>query len=154
MINKNLFRGFGELLENDVIHKNIHFNGTRTPRDTDIRLHSICDNWFNEKFDIRARSSCIFVTQSREQAASYVSDIKFLKKVIPYPPYSCIFSTKVFDLYDLEFDVDFSKSEAELEEYVYTWLSSKDYQLVDNIEKIPDFSGEIMIFCESFYTRD
>ncbi|WP_140158847.1 hypothetical protein [Acinetobacter pittii] len=154
MINVNLFRGFTNLVQNGVLHTNIHFNGTRKPRDTDPIIHEICNEWFFEKFGIYARSSCIFVTQNREQAANYVSDRGCLKKVLPQSPCKYIFSTNVSDLYDLEFRIDLKKEYSELKSDIYNWLDEKDYKIVDNISEIPRFDGEIMLFCEYFYVED
>lgn len=90
---KMLYRGFDVRFEVQLI-ENVFRNSPRPPRDTNTHNHNNADEWFQEQFGIRARSTTLICSTSIEQAKHYGI---CLMQIEPLPPYRLIFSRNVVD---------------------------------------------------------
>lgn len=73
----------------------IKVNKNRTPTNSSIRVHNASDQWFYEKFGIKARSQSTFTTSSNRVAKDY--GFPFL--IFPVGNFEVIWSRKVDDLF-------------------------------------------------------
>lgn len=134
----NLYRGFIEPLTS-IEQLNIFHSTPRTPRDTDLTIHSLADAWFLEKFGVKARSATLICSTNRSQASSY----GYMYKIIPIEPFSIIYSPNVIDFYEHHNEVSSTSPHA-----IRDWLESKGYRQVIDIGEIdPSFLGEVMVSC-------
>lgn len=146
-----LYRGFAENVNEGVV-KNPYRSIARKPKDTHPNVHNIADAWFEEKFDIKARSRTIFCSTDREQAQTYgkTFEVSFPEKA----DYKLLFSCNVADFTEIMFDPinkNFDLSESSNAVRIVDWLESKQYQVVSCINELPrDFLGEVMVDCEVY----
>ena len=148
------YRAFGSLINNGV-HKNKYIDGTRRPTNMPIREHIIIDDWFKNEFDIKARSSTIFVGVTRESVNKYAQSNSCIVKRISFPTDSqFIYSLKIEDLFvDID-ELQHMKGQLTKAD-IYQILENAEYQLTNNPESIPTgFSGEVMAYCHSFFLED
>lgn len=150
----NFFRAFGSPITNGV-HHNKYIDGTRQPTHMPLDVHHIIDDWFMSKFDVKARSSTIFVGTQQKSVISYAQSKDAVIKRICFRLGSIyIYSPKIHDLYE---EVRFL---LQLDGYadarnIIPLLDESNYQITDNPELIPsDFLGEIMVYCDSFFLED
>lgn len=73
----------------------IKVNKERTPTNTNMRVHHASDQWFKERFGVKARSQSFFCTASKKASRDY--GFPFL--VFPVGQFEVIWSRKVDDLY-------------------------------------------------------
>jgi len=146
-----MYRGTSEFLENGLV-ENKYLKTARTPRDTDLFIHEVSDNWFLSKFGIKARSQTIFCSLSKIVASKYLTSPGGLYRVsIPSgEKYSIILSSSVEDFYDIVNSLNYPYIEKEITD----WLSSKNYIRVDDIKDIPSgFVGELMLFVKIYHVE-
>lgn len=152
--NIKFYRAFARPIPNGV-HQNPFIDGTRTPTHMPLDAHIIIDNWFMDKFGIKARSSTIFVGTQQQSVISYAQSEDAVIKIISFPVGSkYIYSSKNHDLYDDYKLLILSDGYADIRNLTLL-LEESNYQLIDNPELIsPDFLGEIMVYCDSFLLED
>jgi len=137
-----IYRGHSEPPENNTI-KNCYIEKPRKPKDSDIRVHEVADNWFYDKFKVKARSQCFFCTpdiqQAKEYGRAYEISVQGSMKLI--------YSVLVRDFIEIDED---------LQDYddlnqIIDWLESKSYVMATSFNQLPkDFNGEIMLYCEEY----
>ncbi len=139
-----VFRGFVGSVEFGL-NKNENLTRPRIPKDSNCFVHEIADQWFYDKFGIKARSETIFCTPNCHQAAEYGEAYEI---TIPDTVgYQLVYSAKVDDFIEIQDDVDNLKSK----EKIISWLESRDYVVVSSFDKLPvKFKGEIMLYCTHF----
>lgn len=125
----------------------------RKPLDFTRMRSKILDNWFEDKFGIRARSQCMFVTGQ----ATELGDLKFYGTpcvVFPIGKFEYVWSRYVQDLYgDLNIgaaDDGKAYTDEELERKMINWLKDKHYQKT-GLDQAVKMKNEVMIKCESYY---
>ena len=144
-----LYRGL--INYTDVYIKN-KVRKNRIPKSTDIEIHTLIDDLFFEKFNIRPRSESVFVTSSYCNAFNYGNVFLFF----PVGDYISISSDKVDDLYAYINEVYDISNLHELTEDKYNYIKDELKDLV-NTYKINDMSeviksgNEIMIICDEYY---
>ncbi|WP_342229370.1 hypothetical protein [Yersinia enterocolitica] len=146
-----MYRGTSDFFENGLV-ENKYLKTARTPRDTDLFIHKVSDNWFFSTFGVKARSQTIFCSLSKTVASKYLTSVGGLYHVsIPSgEKYSIILSSSVDDFYDIVNDLNYPYIEKEITD----WLSSKNYIQVDDIKDIPsDFEGELMLFVKTYHVE-
>lgn len=140
---RSLYRGFDKKLESTV-HVNIFHRSPRTPRQTDMQVHEYSDEWFSQKFGIKARSFAVICSTDIAQARSYGATYR----IIANEPFAIIYSPLVRDF--LEHEIELA---SESKEDVWAWLEKQQYEIVTEVEKIkPKFLGEVMLCCGTFST--
>ncbi|KIE87151.1 MULTISPECIES: hypothetical protein [Acinetobacter] len=148
------YRAFSKPIPNGV-HKNIFIKGTRKPTHMPLDVHHIIDDWFMSKFDIKARSSTIFVGTQQKSVESYAKLDDAIIKRICFPVGSnYIYSSEIYDLYEDYKLLVLSDGYADIRNII-PLLKESNYQITNNPESIsPDFLGEIMVYCDHFYLED
>ena len=139
-----IFRGFTGPVTFGL-NKNENLMRPRKPKDSDLFVHKIADQWFDDKFGIKARSETIFCTRNCHQAAEYGEAYEI---TVPNTmSYQLIYSSNVNDFIDIQDEVDDLKSKNK----IIDWLESKDYAVVSSFDELPiEFKGEIMLYCTHF----
>lgn len=139
-----LYRGFNRVLELGE-HSNIFFDGSRSPTHADLQVHLIADQWFFDKFGVKARSCTVICTTDYSQACSY----GYVYRIIPQGPYKIVYSPNVKDF--CEYGIALSSPDDLEEDRVLDWLENSGYVVEDDFSKIKaDFRGEVMVWCEKF----
>lgn len=142
-----IYKGFKDY-KAEGLHRNEFYHGTRTPTHTHKDVHKIADDWFFERFGVRARSATLMCSTSIEQAASYARENGTLAEIIPVEPFSLIFSIDVDDFYRYGTDgVEITR------EGIISWLEMNCYQQVFSQLLLPDFNGEVMVASEFYYVK-
>lgn len=137
-----LFRGFSQVLTApDQV--NIFYHTPRTPQDTDPMIHDIADQWFLDRFGVRARSSALICTTDFSQANMYG---KATYRIIPDAPAKIIYSSSVKDFFEHHHELaEHTKN------HVVKWLEEMNFQMVDHSDEIEStFFGEVMVICETY----
>jgi len=141
-----LYRGIKKNVD-DGVKKNRYLDEPRIPSDTHPEIHKKADLWFNDKFGIKARSQTVLVSTNKKQALTYTGKNGTLLEIEPMGNYSLIYSTSVVDFLEHFMDGVYGNKP----DGIIDWLESKYYCLVQDVASIPpDFSGEIMLFCEEY----
>lgn len=139
-----IFRGFTGVI-NFGLNENENLIRPRRPRDSDYFVHEIADQWFDNKFGIKARSETIFCTPNCHQAARYGEAYEIT--VPDTIKYQLIYSVKVDDFIKIQDEID----DLENKDEIIDWLESKNYAVVSSFDKLPiEFRGEIMLNCTHF----
>lgn len=139
-----LYRGFDVKISNGTL-ENPFLNQPREPIHTDVEVHQIADEWFNENFGIRARSRCIFCSPDIHVAHKYVDASGTLTRIKAIGPHCIIYSEKVEDFNDHTYEFEHTY------EGVRDWLELQNYVMVNDASEIAkSFNGEIMLFCEKY----
>ena len=139
-----IFRGFTGVI-NFGLNENENLIRPRRPRDSDYFVHEIADQWFDNKFGIKARSETIFCTPNCHQAAKYGEAYEIT--VPDTIKYQLIYSVKVDDFINIEDEID----DLENKDEIIDWLESRDYAVLSSFDKLPiKFRGEIMLNCTHF----
>lgn len=125
--------------------ENIFRNNPRAPIHTNESLHNAADEWFFEKFGVRARSSTLMCSTDLSQARGYGATYS----IAPIGHYKAIYSKEIKDFHEITAHfpegAEFSASD------IRTWLESNNYIMTDDLSKIEDgFLGEVMLDCERF----
>lgn len=152
--NINFYRAFARPIHSgEYINK--YIDGTRTPTHMPLDAHQIIDNWFMNKFDVKARSSTIFVGTQQKSVVSYAqSKDAVIKKICFRLGSKYIYSQKIHDLYEQVSYLVQMDGYADARNII-PLLDESNYQITDNAELIPpDFLGEIMVYCDSFLLVD
>lgn len=158
----------GMLLQSDDDIVKVKVNKNRTPMNTHRRIHEAADDWFLERFGVRARSQSVFCTSSTKVANDY--GFPFL--VFPAGNYEVIWSRKINDLFfvlsegnilsrirgekymnrDAEPLIDDKNevSDKELYDAVYTILDESDY-VKGHLDQALASKNEIMVHCDHYY---
>jgi len=147
-----LYRGMGRKIS-DGTYKNLYLEIPRLPRNSDQNVHVISDEWFLEKFKVRARSQTIFCSTCIEQAKEYQdNDGSLLDVTVPDGSlFTLIFSLNVNDFIEIEADIIDVKNNRQITD----WLGSRGYQCVNKIEELPEgFEGEVMLHCNEYEVRN
>lgn len=131
----------------------------RRPLDLTKERSKIIDDWFKEKFDIRARSECVFAFGEKVQK----HDINHYGKpciIFPIGKIRFVWSPAVEDMFGQiniypndkpEFEGPV-KGEDDLKARLRYWLDQSEYQTSDLAKAIGmPRSHEIMIECDSYY---
>ncbi|MFP5301334.1 hypothetical protein R2R70_08920 [Cobetia sp. SIMBA_158] len=143
-----LYRGFsGASHINDGSVKNIYRDKARNPVNTPKYIHDIVDKWFYQKFNIKARSECIFCTPDVDVAMDYArrSTSGFVAEVEVSDDCGVIFSEFVSDL-NL-----YIEEMGDTEEDISRWLESAGYQIVHGISDLDiACSSEMMVDCDYY----
>jgi hypothetical protein len=124
----------------------------RKPKDTPLDIHKLIDNWFYKKFNIKARSNCIFASFD-EVISEFYGRLYYL---IPIGKYTTIASSLYTDLYsdlveDLVEDPDkifMKNAKNTLEKYIEYNLEKGEYK---KNKKVPNKRSEYMIICKEYY---
>ena len=137
--NENLLFS-GRKSSSDFTKKKVRKN--RSPKDTSIDIHNWVDDWFYEKFGIRARSNTVFCTSDRGTSIEY-GDVYVL---FPIGKFEVIWSYHLKDLYD-KFVMDMG-----LEYWKKNFLSydAKTYKK-GNLQRALKSKNEIMLYCKEYY---
>ena len=139
-----IFRGFTGVV-NFGLNRNENLIRPRKPRDSDDFLHEIADQWFDNKFGIKARSETIFCTPNCHQAAKYGEAYEIT--VPDTIKYQLIYSVKSDDFIEIQDEID----DLENKDEIIDWLESKNYAIVSSFDELPiGFKGEIMLYCTHF----
>ncbi len=144
-----LYRGFNKLIES-VTLENPFMQKPRGPLHTKFEVHSFADEWFEEKMGIKARSQCIFCTPDLHEAHKYSLGFQSgcVAEIYPIGDYHIIFSEEIIDFNDHSPEFDHNPKA------IKVWLSTQNYQLVNDINDIPEeFKGEIMMHCVSYKVK-
>lgn len=123
----------------DYIKKTVRTE--RNPKDMSKKRTAIVDEWFNEKFGIRARSNCVFAFGDRINE----SELKHYGTpcvIFPVGEFKFVWSRRVEDLYN--------EMDEYQEEGILAWLESKEYKTTDFDDAIHS-RNEIMIQCSHYY---
>lgn len=148
-----IYRGVNFKLDNISNQMVNHYRQIpRSPSNTDEELHKIIDKWFEENFNIKARSECIFCTPDKTLASQFkLFDGEVYELLIPVDePYDIIYSNSVIDLFKdtTQFLKPFDENE------VREFLNSKKYIITNDINTIPEeFKGEVMLNIENYILR-
>ena len=143
-----LYRGFNFKIKSGV-NKNIFKDNPREPKNTVEFVHNVANQWFYNKFKVKARSETIFSSTCVHQAFTYTSCSGSLVEIEPLGEYKIIFSENVYDFNEYEGVVDITSQDA-----ILCWLENQNYRCVLNRNEIPnDFKGEVMLDCEEFNVR-
>lgn len=139
-----LYRGFGRKVPSGE-YENPFIDTPRNPRDTPLNVHEYADNWFDEKFGIRARSTTIICSTDLAQAQQYgVSGT--VAEIIPLGDFFLIYSAEVRDFLDVMVDLTDVSANA-----VSTWLESKAYRCVNSCNSLSQgFRGEVLVSCSHY----
>ncbi|AWX99452.1 hypothetical protein A8139_05155 [Marinomonas primoryensis] len=145
-----LYRGIGvDHQPTEGILKNKYLKSPRRPLHSTHTLHSIADNWFQNKFGILARSQTIFCTPNKYQASQFGSVVE-VEPIYNSFNVSFIFSQRVHDFNEIETAV--TKIEDKIQ--VEAWLNSMSYIMVNKASDIPEkFDGEIMLYCDLYKVK-
>lgn len=148
------YRAFGANISNGI-HQNRYINGTRKPTHMPLEAHHIIDEWFMNKFAIKARSSTVFVGIQQKSVESYAQSEGSIIKRIRFPIGSnYIYSLTIHDLYEDYKLLVLSDGSADIRNII-PLLEESNYKITNNPELIPpDFLGEIMVYCDRFYLED
>lgn len=139
-----IFRGFTGLVKFGL-NENENLVRPRRPKDSNFFVHEIADQWFDNKFGIKARSETIFCTPNCHQAAEYGEAYEIT--VPDTIGYQLIYSNNVDDFIDIRYDID----DLENKDEIIDWLESRDYAVLSSFDKLPiKFRGEIMLYCTHF----
>ena len=142
-----IFRGFTGSVKFGL-NENENLMRPRIPRDSDPLVHEIADQWFYDKFGIKARSMTVFCTPNCHQAATYGEAYEIT--VPDTMSYQLIYSINVDDFINIEDEIDDTKNEDE----IIDWLESRDYVVLSSFDKLPiKFRGEIMLYCTHFHIK-
>lgn len=152
--NVRFYRAFGTFIPNGI-HQNRYINGTRKPTHMPLEAHHIIDEWFMNKFAIKARSSTVFVGIQKRSVESYAKSKGAVIKKISFPVESnYIYSSKIHDLYQ-DYNLLIQSDGYADTRNIIPLLEESNYQITNNPELIPpDFLGEIMVYCDRFYLED
>ena len=115
----------------------------RKPRDTPLDIHNWIDNWFYEKFKIRARSNTVFCTGDSISADGY-NDNKYT--IFPIGKFEIIWSDSIKDLYNtalMRKGLDYWKED-------FLPHKSKSYKK-GNLQSAIKSWHEIMLHCKEYY---
>jgi len=138
-----LYRGFRSTMPEGV-YENDFRNSPRYPVDTPYAIHLLSDDWFFEKFGIRARSSTLICTTNISQAALYGKH-GTIAEIIPIKPFNLIYSASVLDFLTIVTEIgDINKKE------VSSVLDGKCYCIENELELVQDCLTEVMIDCSSY----
>lgn len=143
-----LFRGLTYIVGNYVC-ENTYLINPRKPVHTNINIHYVADNWFHNKFGVRARSETIFCTADLNQALKFgnVHEIKLTNS----SENRFIYSLEVIDFIEIEEEIDNYDDKEEITE----WLESKHYRMEKSVKDIPsEFKGEIMLYCKEYEIKE
>ena len=143
-----LYRGFVEPIENGL-HENHYLTIPRKPKNSHANVHEVADEWFNNKFGIRARTQTIFCTPDIEQAKEYGKPYKL--NVVKDSNCKLVFSPLVKDFIEIVVDINDVNSNKE----IIDWLEGKAYEVVTSPYDLPaEFCGEVMLYCEKYEVED
>lgn len=139
-----IFRGFTGSVKFGL-NENENLMRPRRPKHSNFFVHEIADQWFHDKFGIKARSETIFCTPNCHQAATYGEAYEIT--VPDTMSYQLIYSLKVDDFINIEDEID----DLENKDKIINWLESKDYTVLYSFDRLPiEFRGEIMLHCTHF----
>lgn len=158
-----LYRGFKNVPIDDNGEKSTFFDKTprtgRMPLDTSTAMHKIMDEYFNEKFNWRARSEGLFCTTSYSHAKFY-GDVYL---IFPVNAFKFIYSPNVHDLFDEQnrfikkeynslygFLAKAKTNTKEVEAAVFSMLDNLKYT-DKNLQKAAKNNSEVMIKCSKYY---
>lgn len=122
----------------------------RQPRNMPKKFHTLIDDWFKDKFGLKARSAGVFAfgVKSSNTAASYAASSNkgqggFACVIFPIGPFKYVWSPEVHDLFTNVHDhfTNFSQMD-------YTKFSQMDYIIQDG-ENNGENNGEIDV--KKFY---
>jgi hypothetical protein len=125
----------------------------RLPRNSDLNVHKVSDDWFYKKFGVKARSQCIFCSTDIAQAKEYCGVQGVLLKVtVPEGlSYSIVYSEDVHDFIEIEIGI----KDVNDDEQIINWLESKHYKIVSSVEELPkNFHGEIMLYSKVYQCEE
>ena len=144
------YRAFAESVQSKRCY-NPFYHGTRRPKSMPLHIHEWTDQWFNEHFQIKARSSCIFVACHRADVEQYATAETSVIRQIHFPEHArYIYSV---DVKDLVVSVDQLQQQLVQDisrEDVEQLLARSDYRCTQDPFSIPDDAGEVMVFCEYY----
>ena len=139
-----IFRGFTGSVKFGL-NENENLTRPRKPRHSETSVHDVADQWFYDKFGIKARSETVFCTPNCHQAATYGEAYEIT--VPDTMSYQLIYSLKVDDFINIRYEIDDLESKNE----IIDWLESRDYAVLSSFDKLPiKFRGEIMLYCTHF----
>jgi hypothetical protein len=133
----------GRYLDKEFKRKKVRTD--RKPKDTPIDIHKWIDDWFYEKFGIRVRSNCIFVSFDYEVANDYGDPCY----IIPIGRYITIASSIYTDLYNdiLQDRLNIGYEKIEKSELI-SYLKLGKYE---KNKKMSNKKTEYMIICKEYY---
>ena len=114
----------------------------RRPKDTPLDIHEWVDEWFYNKFGIRARSNTVFCINNRNYAMTYGKAYV----VFPIGKFEVIWSHAIEDLYDkatMDMGLEYWKND-----FLSTY--TKTYKKGD-LQGALKSGHEIMLHCKEYY---
>ncbi|WP_350588195.1 MULTISPECIES: hypothetical protein [unclassified Psychrobacter] len=147
-----LYRGLSYINNNNIL-ENKFLKEPRVPLHTNINIHNVADNWFYNKFGVRARSETIFCTTDLHQALRF----GYVHKIVPIEDEGIrfIYSPNVIDLIDIQEDIEERSEGCYDEKEIVEWLESKYYCIEKSFKDIPSgFKGEIMLYCKKYEIKE
>lgn len=166
-IKRTLRRGLLIHSQEDFLH--IKVKKDRKPSLSSLRVHEAADDWFFDKFGIRARSQTIFCTSSLQMTKEY--GVPHL--VFPEGEFQTIHSPKVDDMFIYTGDYSIYRKYCDMygepeyldmkrEEFIsqldeetfrtvlYAMLESYDYRLNDLSGALLSLN-EVMVYCDNYF---
>lgn len=120
----------------------------RAPKNTELLVSGFIDDYFEEKFGWKARSSGTFVTGNDR----YASDYGHPYMIFPIGKFNFVWSERVKDLFFKTPSVDgpYHTSDEALRARTYEVLDNGEYKNTD-LEAALTFGNEIMVQCNRYY---
>lgn len=133
----------------------------RQPRNMPKKFHTLIDDWFKDKFGLKARSAGVFAfgVKSSNTAASYAASSNkgqggFACVIFPIGPFKYVWSPEVHDLY-----ADFgwagciiqdgeNTGEIDVQKF-HRYLETLDYKSTD-LSAALQSKNEIMLVCDKY----
>lgn len=152
---KAIFRGMkytSDYLQNPV-------RQDRRPSSTPTFVHHAIDDWFDDRFGIKARSNAMFATGDFRIAGHYGGNLQKVYAVFPIGDFKFVWSRQVGDLFleieevlfnDYDGDEPARKlDDDDLKNDIWEFLDSKDYQ-PDHLSLAIGSKNEVMIACKEY----
>lgn len=133
----------------------------RKPLSTHIDIHREIDNWFDDKFDIKARSSTLFCVGAKGWSSTSKYGERYI--IIPIDEFRYVWSWDIEDLFDDVITPKLSAHEAgpfkdkfndafgDFDRDKFTAEMNKLHYQTDGLEDAVRQGNEIMIACDEYY---
>jgi hypothetical protein len=120
----------------------------RKPLSTTVKMHKVIDDYFFEKFNVRARSQGIFCYG--EEGRKYTEEFGSLYAVFPIGEFKYVWSPKVKDLTYALGNLTSAELKAIDPEVIGKFLDGKKYKM-NGLKAALNTDCEISVICSSFY---
>ena len=133
----------------------------RQPRNMPKKFHTLIDDWFKDKFGLKARSAGVFAfgVKSSNTAAGYAASSNkgqggFACVIFPIGPFKYVWSPEALDLYTNFIKADYiiqdgeNESEIDVQKF-HRYLETLDYKSTD-LSAALKTGNEIMLVCDKY----